>query len=51
MLAFQLGAQLAGTLPQIQDDLFICFHSGTDVNGDIVIPVCIEVKRNIVSVP
>lgn len=37
----------AGTLTLIQHDLLIYFHGGNDVNGSILMPVCMEIRRNI----
>lgn len=37
----------AGTLTLIQHDLLIYFHSGNDVNGSILMPVCMEISENI----
>lgn len=37
----------AGTLTLIQHDLLIYFHGGNDVNGSILMPVCMEIRGNI----
>lgn len=40
-------APSAGTLTLIQHDLLIYFHGGNDVNGSILMPVCMEIRGNI----
>lgn len=37
----------AGTLNLIQHDLLIYFGGGNDVNGSILMPVCMEIRGNI----
>lgn len=40
-------APSVGTLTLIQHDLLIYFHGGNDVNDSILMPVCMEIWRNI----
>lgn len=52
MLAFQLGGggnahPVSGHITSIQNDLLIYFHGDNDNNGCILMPVRMEIGRNI----